>query len=160
MCHIELKMTANYLSETGLIPIKWWLAKQREPMPTIQSCLDGIHSAELKRCQRELLQASSWAEAFGQHADKLQAKLSSMLKDKTPVLLGSPIPTKVDPIQESIDAKESAPMNNPCLHLLLGSTAGSRFSPGHLTVKEREIIQCQCQFTTLPKLPLIGKNAS
>lgn len=44
------------------------------------------------------------------------------------------------------------------IHLLLGSTAGSRFSPGHLTVKEREIIQCQCQFMTLPKLPLIEKK--
>lgn len=40
--------------------------------------IDCIHSAELKDCQRKLLEASSWAEAFQDHAAKLQSKLDAI----------------------------------------------------------------------------------
>lgn len=39
--------------------------------------IDCIHSAELKCCQRKLLEATSWSEGFQRHAAKLQAQLDA-----------------------------------------------------------------------------------
>jgi hypothetical protein len=42
--------------------------------------IDDIHSTELKRCQHELLRASFWAEAFEEHAARLQSQLTAIRK--------------------------------------------------------------------------------
>ena len=57
--------------------------------------IDSIHSTELSRCQTELLRASSWADAFQQHANKLQSRLYEVVKEKTPILNISQPPSKV-----------------------------------------------------------------
>ena len=67
--------------------------------------IGGIHSSELKHCRRELLQASSWAEAFEQHAAKLESKLSAMVEDKTTVLPVSQTQSEDNLIQETTGTK-------------------------------------------------------
>lgn len=99
--------------------------------------IDDIHSAELKRCQRELLQASSWAEAFQSHAANLRSQLAAM---------GKHVQTK--PTKERVDAQLEHPPN----------TSAATFGPPGASNKE-DLDMSLC-LTTPDKLEGVSSRAN